>query len=180
MPRRKSKTLDRTKGDEGPQESFCDFFYGDLSHFKPNSHKIKSVDEEVAPKQKRRKKRKIRARMVGDLVLRQHEDAAVDLDFLSQDQPVGEILEPFEAISTISYSIKCKGGREESPKKLPRPPTVITRTCQIIIDRRPLLKKMQRNQEIPLNDELSSTSLIGLGEDCDESDNEIPEIDCDT
>lgn len=77
-----------------------------------------------------------------------------------------------------------RAGDTLAKKRKPRL-TITLEVHRTIIDRRPMLRKMKSKPQTVANqiegpgEQVSSTSLIGPGEDCDDSDdNDIMEIDC--
>ena len=174
--------------------SFCQFFYGDLSSFKPGARRIKSEEEEVEPS-------KVPLHCL-PYDLKVYDEPCLEL--LSQ----GSEKSPTEqTVKTISYAIKCERSQDlsntQSKEKdeennnndneaaeMSDPPSLIIQAKDVVVDRSPMLKRAKlgnKQRRVAVNlregsaEAVTSSLLIGPGEDCDDSDDteETVEIDCD-
>lgn len=178
--------------------SYSRWFYGDIeSEFGPGSKKEKSRQEEVGPKGQ-------------DTVVVYSNQIGDELTFLSEDldveepTPIEEIVTPVITIRPSdellrAHEANSSGNAQDRNSSLQplragdvarrrsRPELTLTlSTHRTTIDRRPMLKRLKTSSCITNRSQydnssgVTSTSLIGPGEDCDDSDdNEIDEIDCD-
>jgi len=121
-----------------------------------------------------------------------------EFKFLTQDLDPSQVA-PVRTITTYRLSMEeyddedmensvssCR--RDPSGKRLINKPEtkkkflLTVQPQMVIIDRRPMLKKQEHNSRLAPMDstEVTTTSLIGPGENCDDSEEDVfQEIDCD-
>lgn len=164
--------------------NFSRWFYGDLSQFRPKSQQ---KPEDFRPIVDRYIERQINFTF-----------EPKNYKYLTEDLSTPELL-PLETITTYDLSLKehTKVDPDETETASSSASTIETEQSKtanqinakrkkislslspkkILIDRRPMLRRLERNA---LDDSSERrNSLIDPAEDCDGSDNEIPEIDCD-
>lgn len=181
--------------------NFSSWLYGDLSAFNPGTWKRKLSEEDRSPihkiRRQRKKKRLLHQQSLERQLLQEKESSSrmnpveSDIDahlsevkYLTQDINDWEI-EPVETTFTPIIRVKCsnidanRDERSSQPKRRPKISIVLS-SERTVIDRRPMLKRLKaiasRKEGSP---EITSTSLIGPGEDCDSDEEDMIEIDCD-
>uniref|UniRef100_A0A6G1SJF4 Nuclear hormone receptor family member nhr-91 n=1 Tax=Aceria tosichella TaxID=561515 RepID=A0A6G1SJF4_9ACAR len=173
---------------------FSRWFYGEISKIGPGGITRKSPEEDVKPKGQDRM-------IVFSADIHDHELTLItqDLD-LDEPAPLEEVITPVITVSPSKELVRIAAQNGIAPDQ--NGPSQPTRAGDVVksklmltftlsarrttIDRRPMLKRLKTTSCITNRSQsdnpsgVTSTSLIGPGEDCDDSDdNEIVEIDCD-
>lgn len=177
--------------------NFSRWFYKDFENFKPGSIRIKQPSEEVSPFELNPVRTNNQIEDLPDLIyltsqLKSDEDSPPEIE--EWVTPVLEIetsitLFTAHAVAldhcyhvSSSQRMSTDADQSETSRRL----NFKLKTFRTIIDRRPMFKSEIKREvkpnisSLPPSNRRSPSPLIGPGEDCDDSDdNVIMEIDCD-
>lgn len=184
--RRRRKVSSNDAIDDLPADismNFSRWFYGDLSQFRPES------------KQKPEEFKSIVDRFIEKQVNFTYEPE--NYKYLTEDLSTSDLL-PMEMITTYNLNLRehtkvdsesaersgscasASNGTSDSPHPKRKRLSLSLTPQRILIDRRPMLRRLAQSASVGVDDSgQRRNSLIDPAEDCDGSDNDIPEIDCD-